>query len=50
MAQLKSRHRAGGRPLSAAMTEALAAAQALDAAIAVLTWTLARTSKRQRTR
>ena len=35
MAQLQSRHRAGGRPLSAAMTEALGAAQALEAAIAV---------------
>lgn len=35
MAQLQSRHRAEGRPLSTAMAEALAAAQALGAAIAV---------------
>lgn len=35
MAELQSRHRAEGRPLSAAMAEALAAAQALEAGIAV---------------
>lgn len=35
MALLQHRHRAEGRPLSAAMVEALAAAQALDGAIAV---------------
>jgi len=35
MAQLQQRHRGEGRPLSAAMTEALAAAHALRAAIAV---------------
>jgi len=35
MAQLQTRHRAGGRPLSAAMAKALAAAQALEASIAV---------------
>jgi len=35
MAQLQHRHRSGGRPLSAAMAEALAAAHALSAAIAV---------------
>lgn len=35
MAQLQQRHRAGGRQLSAAMVEALAAAHALEAAIAV---------------
>lgn len=35
MAQLQHRHRAEKRPLSAAMTEALAAAHALSAAIAV---------------
>ena len=35
MAQLQHRHRGEGRPLSAAMVEALAAAHALDAAIAV---------------
>lgn len=35
MAVLQSRHRVEGRPLSAAMTEALAAAQALEAGIAV---------------
>lgn len=35
MAQLQDRHRRGGRQLSAAMVEALAAAHALDAAIAV---------------
>jgi predicted nucleic acid-binding protein len=35
MAQLQSRHRAQGRRLSAAMTEALAAAHALEADIAV---------------
>lgn len=34
MAQLQHRHRTEGRPLSAAMTEALAAAQALSAEIA----------------
>lgn len=35
MAQLQHRHRRDGRPLSAAMVEALAAAHALGAAIAV---------------
>ena len=35
MAQLQHRHRGEGRQLSAAMAEALAAAHALDAAIAV---------------
>jgi hypothetical protein len=35
MALLQHRHRVGGRPLSAAMAEALTAAQALGAAIAV---------------
>lgn len=35
MAQLQHRHRADGRPLSAAMVEALAAAHTLGAAIAV---------------
>ncbi len=35
MAQLQHRHRGEGRQLSAAMVEALAAAHALDAAIAV---------------
>jgi len=35
MAQLQHRHRIQGRPLSAAMAEALGAAQALGAAIAV---------------
>lgn len=35
MALLQHRHRSEGRPLSAAMAEALAAAQALDAALAV---------------
>ncbi len=35
MSRLQHRHRGEGRPLSAAMVEALAAAQALDAAIAV---------------
>jgi hypothetical protein len=35
MAQLQQRHRSEGRSLSAAMTEALAAAQVLHAAIAV---------------
>jgi hypothetical protein len=35
MADLQQRHRASGRPLSAAMTEALAAAHALGGAIAV---------------
>ena len=35
MAELQHRHRAGGRPLSAAMVEALAAAHLLNAEIAV---------------
>ncbi|MGH9281847.1 MAG: hypothetical protein ACRD0S_02805 [Acidimicrobiales bacterium] len=35
MAELQTRHRSEGRPLSAAMVEALAAAQRLDAGIAV---------------
>jgi hypothetical protein len=35
MAELQARHRAAGRGLSTAMAEALAAAHALDAAIAV---------------
>ena len=35
MARLQQRHREGGRQLSAAMVEALAAAHTLDAAIAV---------------
>ena len=35
MAELQERHRSGGRPLSAAMAEALAAAHELHAAIAV---------------
>ncbi len=35
MALLQQHHRSAGRPLSAAMAEALAAAHALDAAIAV---------------
>jgi hypothetical protein len=35
MAELQYRHRAGGRPLSASMVEALAAAHRLDAEIAV---------------
>jgi hypothetical protein len=35
MAEIQHRHRAAGIPLSAAMAEALAAAQTLHAAIAV---------------
>lgn len=37
MAELQTRHRAGGRALSAAMVEALAAAHRLDVGIAVST-------------